>query len=95
MQLIKEKSYQRDYTKLITKNHLLEDLIKQTEAIFKADQTDQRTRPHKITCKRDKNRYSITVIGTQYRILVTICKDMAVFMRVVNHKTYDRINKNC
>jgi len=35
--------HNRDYTKLITKNHLLEDLIKQTEAIFKADQTDQRT----------------------------------------------------
>ena len=44
---------------------------------------------------KDKNRYSITIINTQYRILATICDNKAVFLMLVNHKTYDRINKNC
>jgi len=95
MQIILSNVYLKDKNKLITKNHLLEGSINQTEELFKIEPTNPRLRLHKITCKKDKNRYSITIINTQYRILATICNDRAIFLMLVNHKTYDRVNKNC
>jgi mRNA-degrading endonuclease HigB of HigAB toxin-antitoxin module len=95
MQIIKENSYIRDKTKLINKNHLLKELIEDTELIFLNNLYDKRVRLHQINCKKDKNRYSITILNTQYRILATICNDISIFIKLVNHKTYDRINKNC
>jgi len=79
MQISYKDKYIKDKIKLISKNHLLENRINQTEELF----------------QKDKNRYSISVINTQYRILATICEDRAVFLMLVNHKVYDRINKNC
>ena len=95
MQLIKENSYTRDKTKIIAKNHLLKELIEETELIFLDNSSDKRIRLHRINCKKDKHRYSITIVNTQYRILATICGNIAVFSKLVNHNTYDRINKNC
>ncbi|SFV71671.1 hypothetical protein MNB_SV-13-946 [hydrothermal vent metagenome] len=95
MQIIKENSYTRDKSKLLQKNTLLKELIEETECIFIDNPQDKRVRLHKINCKKDKNRYSISIINTQYRILATICNETAVFIKLVNHKTYDRINKNC
>jgi len=48
-----------------------------------------------ITCKKDKNRYSITVPSTQYRILMTILDDVAYLVALLNHKEYDKNNKDC
>lgn len=95
MQIEKENFYIRDKNKLIAKNHLLDELIEETENLFRENPKDKRLRLHKIQCKHDKNRYSITIIHTQYRILATICQELAIFIKLVNHKTYDRINKNC
>ena len=95
MQIILSNVYLKDKNKLITKNHLLEGSINQTEELFKIEPTNPRLRLHKITCKKDKNRYSITRINTQYRILATICDNVATFYRLLDHKKYDRYNKNC
>ena len=95
MQISYKDKYIKDKIKLISKNHLLENRINQTEELFQKDIANPKLRLHKIICKKDKNRYSITVINTQYRILATICEDRAVFLMLVNHKVYDRINKNC
>jgi len=95
MRISYKDKYLKDKNKLISKNHLLEDKINQTEELFQKDITNPKLRVHKIICKKDKNRYSITIINTQYRILATICGDRAVFLMLVNHKIYDRVNKNC
>jgi len=95
MQIEKENSYIRNKTKLINKNYLLDELIESTERLFMDNPSEKSLRFHKINCKKDKNRYSITIVNTQYRILATVCNDIAIFLKLVNHKTYDRINKNC
>jgi hypothetical protein len=95
MQIIFSNIYQKDKNKLIAKNHLLEDKITQTEELVQKEITNPKLRLHKINCKKDKNRYSITIINTQYRILVTICDNIATFYRLLDHNKYDRYNKNC
>ena len=48
-----------------------------------------------MTCKKDKDRYSIRVVNTQYRILMTMVNNEALLVCVCSHDNYDRINKNC
>lgn len=95
MQIEKENAYLRDRDKMISKNHILSLLIEETEQLFLENRYDKSLRLHKIHCKKDKNRYSITIVNTQYRILATIKNEITIFIKLVNHKTYDRINKNC
>ena len=95
MQISYKDKYIKDKIKLISKNHLLEDKIIQTEELFQKDSTNPKLRLHKIVCKKDKNRYSITIINTQYRILATICDNITTFYRLLDHNKYDRYNKNC
>jgi len=95
MRIIFTDVYLKDKNKLVSKNYLLSETIKITEDLFEKEPFNHKLRTHKIICKKDKNRYSITIINTQYRILVTICENIATFYRLLNHKRYDRYNKNC
>ena len=95
MKIIKTKLYERQKAKLTQKRHLPQSVIDETESIFQDDPTNHRLRPHKIICKKDKRRKSISVINTQYRILYTDNGDIAIFQQILNHKRYDRINKDC
>ena len=95
VKIIKTKLYEKQKEKLVRKGQLPKDIIDKTEEIFQNNPLDHRLRPHKIICKKDKRRRSITVIHTQYRILYTDNGDVAIFQQILNHKRYDRINKDC
>ena len=92
---VKTPKFERDCKRFISKRILTQDQIDETINIYLTDLSDHRIRLHPITCKHDKNRKSITVIGTQYRILLTIENDSPIFVRLVDHDEYDRINKDC
>lgn len=87
--------YERQKAKLIKSGKLSAEIVAKTESIFAADPLDHRLRPHKITCKKDKRRRSVTVVNTSYRILYTDAGDVAVFQMILSHDRYDRINKDC
>ncbi|WP_041354071.1 hypothetical protein [Nitratiruptor sp. SB155-2] len=95
MKIIKTNLYEKQKEKLIKKGSLSKEIIDKTEAIFLENPNDYRLRPHKIICKKDKRRRSISVLNTQYRILYTDNGDAAIFQQILNHKRYDRINKDC
>ena len=95
MNIRKIKLYERQAKKLVKNHQLTTEQIEDTENLFKNDPFDKDLRPHKITCKKDKRRRSITVINTAYRILYTDAGDTAIFQQILDHDDYDRINKNC
>jgi len=66
-----------------------------TIKLLKTDESNPTLHFKKITCKTDKNRYSVRVINTQYRILMTVFDGYAELFCVCNHDTYDRYNDNC
>jgi len=91
----KRTRYQRDLKKLIKSNTLTLEKIEECEKLFEDDYKHNSLRYHSIKCKKDKNRYSITVPNTQYRILMSVKDNIAYFKSLLNHNEYDRINKNC
>lgn len=46
-------------------------------------------------CKKDKYRYSVRVLNTQYRILLTVIEEIYELRHILTHDEYDRINKDC
>ena len=48
----------------------------------------------KISCKKEKSRYSIRV-NQNYRILFNKENDIYFFHCICSHDEYDRINKDC
>jgi len=95
MNIDKSSKYNRDVQKLVKSNTLSLDKIEACEKLFEKDHQHISLRYHQIKCKKDKNRYSISIPNTQYRILATIIDNTAYFRTLLNHKSYDRINKNC
>jgi hypothetical protein len=95
VKIVKLGLYERQKAKLIKKGQISKQAIEEAERLFQANPTDHRLRPHKIICKRDKRRRSITIPNTQYRILYTENKEEAIFQQILNHDRYDRINKDC
>ncbi len=69
--------------------------IEETLSLFKENPHDTRLHYKKIICKKDKYRYSIRVLGTKYRILMSSYEDKADLHCICNHDDYDRLNKNC
>ena len=50
----------------------------------------------KIVCRRDKNKLSIRVLGSDgYRILLTTKNNIVIFQDIMNHDKYDRLTKDC
>jgi len=86
----KTPRYNRTVKKIIKSHKLTKEIIEDTENLFT-------TNPYEpsITCKKDKNRHSIRVSNTQYRILITLLDDVAYFVALLNHKDYDKNNKDC
>jgi len=54
------------------KDKILIERIESTIKLLEIDKTDAALHLKKITCKTDKNRYSVRVLSTKYRILMTI-----------------------
>jgi len=89
------KNYLKKRDKLINTGALTEDQIKDTLDMFDLDSTNHKLRIHKINCRRDKRRFSMTVLNTQYRILYSSYDDVNLIIYISNHDEYQRMNKNC
>ena len=95
MTIEKLPRFLRDVKKLTKKRLLTLEQIEETQELFIKDRELDSLRYHPIRCKKDKNRWSITVPHTAYRILVTDLGDVVKFNTLLDHDAYDRINKNC
>ena len=87
--------YLRTKKRLLKKHSLSGNDIETTLELFEKDKDDASLHYKKMICKKDKSRYSIRVLNTQYRILMTVTNNEALLVCVCSHDDYDRINKNC
>lgn len=92
-----EKSFDKQKLKLITKGILTSEQINKTIELYKENKTDSKLYYHTIICKKDKNRKSISVLGTgqDYKILLSEYRNVVNFIFIGHHKKYDRVNTNC
>jgi len=95
MQIYKTSQYLRTQKKLIKKHALSQTDIDETLVLFKEDPANISLHFKKMTCKKDKDRYSIRIINAQYRILMNITNEDAYLVCVCDHDEYDRRNKDC
>lgn len=95
MRIDKLSRYEQDVKKLIKKRKLTKEEIEDTENLFLKDKKSKSLRYHPISCKKDKQRYSISLSNSPYRILFSEYIDVSIFRRLVSHGEYDRINKDC
>lgn len=95
MTIVESKDYERT-VKRITKRHILtKENIDKTIELFNIDSSNQTLQFKKIKCKHDKNRHSIRIPNTQYRILVSIDNTVVVLQCICDHDEYDMRNKRC
>ena len=95
MQIVKTSQFLRTQ-KFITKKHILSQIdIDKTLKLFANEPHHKSLHFKKMTCKKDKNRYSIRIINTQYRILLNLENDTAYLICVCSHDDYDRRNRGC
>ena len=92
-----ETIFEKQKGKLVESGALTFEQIEETINLFLKNKSDIRLRYHKILCKKDKCRRSITVLYTDqsYKILLSEQPNMVVFVFIGHHSRYDRINKNC
>ena len=95
MRIIETVQYLRTKKKLLKKHSVSENDIDETLALFEKDKGDLSLHYKKMICKKNKDRYSIRVLNTQYRILMTVINYESLLVCVCSHDDYDRINKNC
>ncbi len=85
MQLVKTSQFLRTQ-KFITKKHIpSQNDIDKTLKLFTSDPHNKSLHYKKMNCKKDKNRYSIRILNTQYRILLNIEDDTAYLICVCSH----------
>ena len=95
MKVVKSKDYERTF-KRITKRHILnENIINLAIELFTVDSLHYQLQFKKIQCKHDKNRHSIRIPNTQYRILISIDNDIVVLQCICDHDEYDMRNRKC
>ena len=95
MIILETTQYARTKKKIIKKFILTKQEIDATLTLFKEHQNDPSLHYKKMTCKKDKNRYSIRILGTSYRILMTVLNNEAILACVCDHDDYDMRNKGC
>lgn len=91
----KSSGYARSVTKKVKAHKLSLETIEETEKLYKENPQNPSLRYHQIKCKKDKHRWSITIPNTQYRILVSDYGESVLFVNLLDHKEYDRVNKKC
>ncbi|KIM06437.1 MAG: hypothetical protein KU28_08195 [Sulfurovum sp. PC08-66] len=95
MNIEKSKDYERTF-KRITKRYILTcENIESAIELFKTDSSNQKLQFKKIQCKHDKNRHSMRIPNTQYRILISIDENVAVLQCICDHDEYSMRNKRC
>jgi len=95
MTTIETTQYIRTKKKILKKFVLKEEEIDTTIALFKQNHKEPSLHYKKMTCKKDKNRYSIRILNTQYRVLMTVVDDSAILACICDHDDYDMRNKGC
>ncbi len=95
MEIIKTSQYLRIEKQLIKRYVLSQIQINDTLELFKEDSNHSSLHYKKMNCKKDKNRYSIRIPNTQYRILMNCAIDIIYLVCVCNHDEYDRRNRGC
>jgi len=95
MKINETSQYHRTKKQFIKRRIISEEIIDATLLFFRRDPHHKSLHYKKMNCKKDKNRYSIRIIGTQYRILMNISNDTAYLICVCDHDEYDRRNKGC
>jgi len=91
----KTPRYNRTVKKIIKSHKLTIKEIEKTEMLLMENPNNPKLHYKSIVCKKDKNRYSIRVSNTQYRILITVLDDIAYLQALLNHRDYDKNNKDC
>jgi len=87
--------YLRTLKRITKKRTLSSSIIDSTIALYLEDNKDSRLQFKVIKCKRDKNRHSIRIPNTQYRILISITDDISLLVCICDYDDYDFRNKNC
>jgi len=95
MTLDKTPRYNRTVKKIIKAHKLTKELIEDTEKLFIENPYEPSLHFKPIICKKDKNRHSIRVSSTQYRILMTVLDDIAYLVALLDHDEYQKNNKDC
>ena len=95
MILVKTSQYFRTQKQLIKKHTLSKVEIENALDLFEKNPHHTSLHYKKMTCKKDKDRYSIRIPGTQYRILMNVFTDTVYLVCVCGHDEYDRRNKGC
>lgn len=96
MRVDKAPSYIRSKKKFQKDKKLLAKINK-TEAMLIDNHMDTNLHFKKINCKINKDRHSVRIHPTGYRILMSYQKDLSVFtlVCVCDHDKYELHNKNC
>ena len=95
MTIEKTPRYHRSVKKIVKSHKLAIEKVIEAETIFAQNPKNSTLHYKSIICKKDKYRYSIRIPNTQYRILMTILDDTAYLLVLLNHKDYDKSNKDC
>ena len=70
--------------------------IERTEALFKSDPSHPNLQLKQISCRRDKHKRSIRVLGNEgFRILISIRGEIAYSQDIMDHDKYDRLTRDC
>ena len=89
------KDYLRTLKRITKKRTLSSEHIDHAISIYLSNPNDIRLQFKSIHCKRDKNRHSIRIPNTQYRILMSIVEKITLLVCICDHDDYDYRNKNC
>ena len=95
MQIVETTQYNRTKKKILKRFILKDEEIETTLNLFQTNPHEPSLHYKKMTCKKDKNRYSIRVLNTQYRILMTVEADSVILACICDHDDYDMRNKGC
>lgn len=91
--IIFSSDFKRTKKKYIKNSPQNEKILEEVIATFKDDPHKLEYKP--IRCKKDKDRHSIRVFNTGYRILLSSLPNSYVFRCICNHNEYDRRNRGC
>lgn len=94
LQVNQTKNFLR-YKKKYLKNKSLYAKIEKSLELLESDNKTASLQYKKINCKHDKQRHSIRVVGTQYRILMSVYATQTDLQCICDHDEYDYQNKNC
>lgn len=92
-EIIFSSDFERTKKKYLKNSSLNEEILKELIATFKDN--PQKLEYKHIRCKKDKDRYSIRVFNTGYRVLLSSLPNSFVFRCICNHNEYDRRNRGC